>query len=42
MKIRTQSISHPDDIDKTVVHMHHGHFEFLVMPLGLTNAPSTF
>jgi hypothetical protein len=33
---------HPDDIQKTVFCMHHGHFEFLVMSFGFTNAPSTF
>jgi len=33
---------HPDDIAKTVFRTHRGHFEFLVMPFGVTNAPATF
>uniref|UniRef100_A0A2N9IK08 Integrase catalytic domain-containing protein n=1 Tax=Fagus sylvatica TaxID=28930 RepID=A0A2N9IK08_FAGSY len=32
----------PEDVPKTAFRTHHGHFEFLVMPFRLTNAPSTF
>lgn len=33
---------HPDDISKTAFRTRYGHFEFLVLPFGLTNAPGTF
>jgi len=30
------------DIPKTAIHTRYGHYEFLVMPFGVTNAPSVF
>ena len=33
---------HPDDIAKTAFRTRYGHYEFLVLPFGLTNAPATF
>ena len=33
---------HPDDVAKTAFRTRYGHYEFLVLPFGLTNAPATF
>lgn len=37
-----QILVHPEDQFKTAFQTHHGHFEYMVMPYGLTGAPTTF
>ncbi|GJZ90056.1 ty3-gypsy retrotransposon protein [Tanacetum coccineum] len=37
-----QLLIQEEDIAKTAFRTHHGHYEFLVMPFGLSNTPSTF
>ena len=37
-----QILMQPADIEKTGFRTHEGHYEFLVMSFGLTNAPATF
>lgn len=37
-----QIIVAPEDVAKTVFRTHEGHYEFLVMPFGLSNGPTTF
>ncbi|CAL0313164.1 unnamed protein product [Lupinus luteus] len=32
----------PSDIHKTTFRTHEGHFEYVFIPFGLTNAPATF
>ena len=31
-----------EDVPKTTFRTHYGHYEFFVMPIGLTNAPAAF
>ena len=37
-----QIIMREEDREKTTFWTHEGHYEFLVIPFGLTNAPATF
>lgn len=37
-----QVLVHPEDRHKTAFRTHHGHFQWIVMPFGLSNAPATF
>lgn len=42
LRSRYHQIRMAGDIEKTTFRTHYGHFEFIVMPLGLTNTPATF
>ncbi|MGI0135350.1 MAG: reverse transcriptase domain-containing protein [Candidatus Micrarchaeaceae archaeon] len=33
---------HPDDVEKTAFNTRYGHYQYTVLPFGLTNAPATF
>ena len=37
-----QILMRPKDIEKTAFHTHDGHYKYLVMSFGLTNAPTRF
>lgn len=37
-----QVLDHPEDHHKTAFRTHHGHYQWLVMPFGLSNALTTF
>lgn len=37
-----QILVKPEDCNKTAFRTHHGHYEWLVMPFGLTKAPASF
>ena len=37
-----QLAMHPDSVEKTAFRTTTGHYKWLVMPMGLTNAPSLF
>ena len=37
-----QILVKPEDVQKTAFRSHYGHYEYVVMPFGVTNAPSIF